>query len=71
MILGDFEDGKQQPMEGGCLEIEILAREWPESGRKTPLQGWGAAGHVKREGGEKREKALKFISCKALKNTWM
>ena len=47
----------------------------PESGRKVAgkhhFRGWGAAGHVKREGGKKIEKALKFISCKALKNTWM
>ena len=51
-------------MEGGCLGIEILAGEWPEN---TTLGVRGAAGHVKREGGEKREKAFKFISCKALK----
>ena len=31
MILGDFEDGKWYPMEGGCLGIEILAGEWPEN----------------------------------------
>ena len=31
-------------MEGGCLGIEILAGEWPESGRKIPRKlvegGW-------------------------------
>jgi len=27
-------------MEGGCLGIEILTGEWPESGRKTPQKGW-------------------------------
>jgi len=41
-------------MEGGCLGIEILAREWPKSGRKTPQKGWVEVSHGGGGGGGRR-----------------
>ena len=55
MILGDFEDGKWQPMEGGYLGIEILAEKWSEN---TTLGAGGPAAHGQREGGEKKREKV-------------
>ena len=56
MIFGGFEDGKWQPMEGGCLGLKSL----PENGRKVAGKhheaGGGGAGHVvQREEREKKQ----------------
>ena len=58
MILGDFEDGKWQPMEGGCLGSEILAGEWLKN---TTLGVGGPATHGQREGGEKKREKVTCI----------
>ena len=70
MIFDDFEDGKWQPMEGGCLGIEILAGVWLKSGWKMPQKGWVAAvlGLAEQREEEERDGALIFffIWCKHL-----
>ena len=43
-------------MEGGCLGVEILAEEWPKSGRKTPQSWWGRGWPC----GEKQEREMSF-----------
>ena len=64
MIFGGFEDEKWQPMEGGCLGIEILTGEWPENTRKAG--GGGLA--VQREGRERRQR--KPCVVYQVENTW-
>ena len=39
MIFGGFEDEKWQPIEGGCLGIEILTGEWPKNTMKLVGEG--------------------------------
>ena len=70
MIFGGFEDEKWQPMEGRCLGIEILAREWLESGQKTPQKGRVATvlGLAEQREEEERDGALIFFSFGV--NTW-
>ena len=58
MVFGDFEDGRRQPMEGGCWGLQSS----PEASRKvagnTTIGAGGPAGLGQREGGEKKREKV-------------
>ena len=54
---------------GRWLEVATLVGGWPESGRKTPKEGWAAAagldcGVERRRREEERESDLKLLGVK-------